>query len=139
MVKGWDSKWWGGRNTTRELEDKIKNLDKNWVKYIETTTEHPVLESGYFYFVHSYYIEAGKPQQVVGRGHYGKDFAAALKKLKFDLEPEQLDRIVECFDLNGDGTIDYEEFAYTLKKATAPPKNGARRTARPRICRPRRR
>ena len=28
--------------------------------------------------MHSYYIEAGKPQQVVGRGHYGKDFAAAL-------------------------------------------------------------
>jgi glutamine amidotransferase len=31
-----------------------------------------------FYFVHSYYIEAGNPAQVVGRGHYGKDFAAAL-------------------------------------------------------------
>jgi imidazole glycerol-phosphate synthase subunit HisH len=28
--------------------------------------------------VHSYYIEAGNPRQVVGRGHYGKDFAAAL-------------------------------------------------------------
>ena len=25
-----------------------------------------------------YYIEAAKAQQVVGRGHYGKDFAAAL-------------------------------------------------------------
>jgi glutamine amidotransferase len=31
-----------------------------------------------FYFVHSYYINAGKPGQVVGRGHYGVDFAAAL-------------------------------------------------------------
>src|SRR5690606_42010211 len=31
-----------------------------------------------FYFVHSYYVEAGNPRHVVGRGHYGKDFAAAL-------------------------------------------------------------
>ncbi len=28
--------------------------------------------------MHSYYIEAGNPAQVAGRGHYGKDFAAAL-------------------------------------------------------------
>ncbi len=26
----------------------------------------------------SYYIEAGNPRQVVGHGHYGVDFAAAL-------------------------------------------------------------
>ena len=41
---------------------------------------HDIPDSARFYFVHSYYIEAGKPQQVVGRGHYGKDFAAALAK-----------------------------------------------------------
>ncbi|MNW11784.1 Imidazole glycerol phosphate synthase subunit HisH 1 [compost metagenome] len=28
--------------------------------------------------MHSYYVEAGNPAQVAGRGHYGKDFAAAL-------------------------------------------------------------
>jgi glutamine amidotransferase len=39
---------------------------------------HNIPDLARFYFVHSYYIEAGKPQQVVGRGHYGKDFAAAL-------------------------------------------------------------
>ena len=39
---------------------------------------HDIPDQARFYFVHSYYIEAGKPQQVVGRGHYGKDFAAAL-------------------------------------------------------------
>ena len=32
----------------------------------------------HYYFVHSYYIAAGKPGQVVGGGHYGVDFAAAL-------------------------------------------------------------
>ena len=31
-----------------------------------------------FYFVHSYYIDAANARQVVGRGHYGVDFAAAL-------------------------------------------------------------
>lgn len=39
---------------------------------------HNIPADGRFYFVHSYYIEAGNPRQVVGRGHYGKDFAAAL-------------------------------------------------------------
>ena len=28
--------------------------------------------------LHSYYIESGKPSQVIGRGHYGVDFAAVL-------------------------------------------------------------
>jgi len=39
---------------------------------------HNIPDNGRFYFVHSYYIEAGNPRQVVGRGHYGVDFAAAL-------------------------------------------------------------
>ena len=39
---------------------------------------HDIPDRARFYFVHSYYIDAGKPAQVVGRGHYGVDFAAAL-------------------------------------------------------------
>jgi glutamine amidotransferase len=39
---------------------------------------HDIPDRARFYFVHSYYINAGKPSQVVGRGHYGVDFAAAL-------------------------------------------------------------
>ena len=39
---------------------------------------HNIPDLARFYFVHSYYIEAGNPKEVVGRGHYGKDFAAAL-------------------------------------------------------------
>jgi len=39
---------------------------------------HDIPDMARFYFVHSYYIAAGKPGQVVGGGHYGVDFAAAL-------------------------------------------------------------
>ncbi len=39
---------------------------------------HNIPDLARFYFVHSYYVEASKPLQAVGRGHYGKDFAAAL-------------------------------------------------------------
>lgn len=49
---------------------------------VARTLDHPlwhgIPDHGRFYFVHSYYIEAGNPRQVAGRGHYGKDFAAAL-------------------------------------------------------------
>lgn len=39
---------------------------------------HEIPDGGRFYFVHSYYVEAGNPAQVAGHGHYGKRFAAAL-------------------------------------------------------------
>jgi glutamine amidotransferase len=39
---------------------------------------HEIPDHGRFYFVHSYYGAATNPAHVVGRGHYGKDFAAAL-------------------------------------------------------------
>ncbi|GIZ12480.1 imidazole glycerol phosphate synthase subunit HisH [Pseudomonas sp. NCCP-436] len=39
---------------------------------------HDIPDRARFYFVHSYYVEAARSQQVVGRGHYGKDFAAVL-------------------------------------------------------------
>ena len=49
---------------------------------VTQTVKHPlwhdIPDLARFYFVHSYYVEAGNPRQVVGRGHYGKDFAAAL-------------------------------------------------------------
>ncbi len=58
---------------------KVPNL--GW-KEVKQVVDHPlwhaIPDNGRFYFVHSYYIEAGNPRQVVGRGHYGNDFAAAL-------------------------------------------------------------
>ncbi|MCU1717922.1 imidazole glycerol phosphate synthase subunit HisH [Pseudomonas sp. 5P_3.1_Bac2] len=58
---------------------KVPHMGWNEVQQV---TDHPLWQGiddlSRFYFVHSYYIEAGNPAQVVGRGHYGKDFAAAL-------------------------------------------------------------
>ena len=63
---------------------------------VEQVVDHPlwheIPDMGRFYFVHSYYIEAGNPAQVVGRGHYGKDFAAALaegSKFAVQFHPEK--------------------------------------------------
>jgi len=39
---------------------------------------HDIPDLARFYFVHSFYIDAANQRQVVGRGHYGVDFAAAL-------------------------------------------------------------
>jgi glutamine amidotransferase len=49
---------------------------------VAQTLDHPLWHSipdlARFYFVHSFYIDAGNARQIAGRGHYGVDFAAAL-------------------------------------------------------------
>ncbi len=58
---------------------KVPHMGWNQVQQsIEHPLWHAIHDLARFYFVHSYYIEAGNPAQVAGRGHYGKDFAAAL-------------------------------------------------------------
>ena len=58
---------------------KVPHMGWNEVKQVvDHPLWHAIPDNGRFYFVHSYYIEAGNPRQVVGRGHYGNDFAAAL-------------------------------------------------------------
>ena len=47
---------------------------------VETTTEHPVLESGYFYFVHSFYARPANPLHCAGEADYGGPFAAAIAR-----------------------------------------------------------
>ena len=58
---------------------KVPHMGWNEVR---RTVDHPlwheIPDMARFYFVHSYYIAAGNPRQVVGGGHYGVDFAAAL-------------------------------------------------------------
>ncbi len=39
---------------------------------------HGIPDLARFYFVHSYYVEAGNPRQVAGSCQYGVEFAAAL-------------------------------------------------------------
>ena len=58
---------------------KVPHMGWNQVQQsIEHPLWHDIPDLARFYFVHSYYIEAGNQAQVVGRGLYGKDFAAAL-------------------------------------------------------------
>ena len=58
---------------------KVPHMGWNEVgQTIDHPLWHDIPDRARFYFVHSYYINAGKPGQVVGRGHYGVDFAAAL-------------------------------------------------------------
>ena len=45
---------------------------------VETTTEHPVLESGYFYFVHSYRAESVAPDRLLALSDYGVKFPSAV-------------------------------------------------------------
>ncbi|TQV65985.1 imidazole glycerol phosphate synthase subunit HisH [Exilibacterium tricleocarpae] len=51
---------------------------------VEQTLDHPlwhgIAQHSRFYFVHSYYVEAGDASQVAGRCHYHCDFAAALAR-----------------------------------------------------------
>ena len=61
--------------------DPLKVPHMGWNEVAQSVKHplwHNIPDLARFYFVHSYYIEAGNPKQVVGRGHYGKDFAAAL-------------------------------------------------------------
>lgn len=53
-----------------------------WCSVKQNVPEHPFLqgldEAARFYFVHSYYMEAANPQDVLLTAHYGLDFAAAV-------------------------------------------------------------
>jgi glutamine amidotransferase len=69
------------RPLARRLGERLKVPHMGWNEVTQAVKHplwHEIPDQARFYFVHSYYVEAGKPQQVVGRGHYGKDFAAAL-------------------------------------------------------------
>ncbi len=58
---------------------KVPHMGWNEVKQnISHPLWHDIPDLARFYFVHSYYIAAANARQVVGSGHYGVDFAAAL-------------------------------------------------------------
>lgn len=60
---------------------KVPHMGWNQVKQCG---EHPlwanIEDNTRFYFVHSYYVEAGDPQQVAATCHYDREFAVALSK-----------------------------------------------------------
>lgn len=57
---------------------KVPHMGWNQVHH----THHPlwagIEQDARFYFVHSFYVEAGNPEQVAGTCEYGKTFSAAL-------------------------------------------------------------
>lgn len=60
---------------------KVPHMGWNEVKHnLNHPLWHNIPDDGRFYFVHSYYAEIKNTQQLVGSGHYGVDFAAAVAK-----------------------------------------------------------
>ena len=58
---------------------KVPHMGWNLIEHsIDHPLWHEIPSDGRFYFVHSFYVEAGNARQVAGRGHYGVDFAPAL-------------------------------------------------------------
>jgi len=60
---------------------KVPHMGWNQVKQ---QGDHPLWanidDNSRFYFVHSYYVDAGDPAQVAATCHYGREFAVALSK-----------------------------------------------------------
>ena len=65
----------------RRLPPDMKVPHMGW-NLVETSGEHPVFRgmprSGYFYFVHSYYVEPREQQSVLGITEYGLPFCSVL-------------------------------------------------------------
>ncbi len=57
---------------------KVPHMGWNQVQQVAHPLWSGIADNSRFYFVHSYYVAAEKPEQVKGRGHYGVDFAAAM-------------------------------------------------------------
>lgn len=69
----------------RDLEEngeklKVPHMGWNQVQQIAHPMWHNIEDNSRFYFVHSFYVEAENQEHVKGRGHYGKDFVAAIAK-----------------------------------------------------------
>ncbi len=72
-----------GHNHVDNNGDKLKVPHMGW-NTIEPVMDHPmwhqIRKNTFFYFVHSYYVDAEDEQQVAARCHYGTEFVAALTK-----------------------------------------------------------
>ncbi|WP_439136086.1 imidazole glycerol phosphate synthase subunit HisH [Pseudomaricurvus sp.] len=70
-----------GKNLRDEQDEQLKVPHMGW-NQVTQLTDHPLwqgIENGSrFYFVHSFYIQAEKREQVVGSCHYGLDFDVAI-------------------------------------------------------------
>lgn len=68
-------------NNMQEAGERLKVPHMGWSE-VEQSIDHPLWHNipnkARFYFVHSYYAQAQDAQKVIGKGHYGVDFAAVL-------------------------------------------------------------
>lgn len=73
-------KFFGG-DLKDEAQERLKVPHMGW-NQVRQLGGHPLwngIEDGSrFYFVHSFYVTAGRPEEVSGRCHYGVDFDVAL-------------------------------------------------------------
>jgi len=64
-----------------EKGERLKVPHMGWNQVKQTGTHplwHNIEDSGRFYFVHSFYIEAQNPKHSSGQTHYGKTFTSVL-------------------------------------------------------------
>lgn len=70
-----------GHSLTDESGEKLKVPHMGWNR-VKQSIRHPlwqdIPDNARFYFVHSYYVEAERAEQVAGECTYGVPFAAAL-------------------------------------------------------------
>lgn len=65
-----------GTQTGEKL--KVPHMGWNQVQQVAHPMWNSIEDNSRFYFVHSYYVTAENEQHIKGRGHYGKDFVAAI-------------------------------------------------------------
>lgn len=72
-----------GKNLHETDGERLKVPHMGWNE-VKQNLPHPlwhnIPDNGRFYFVHSYYAQITNQQQLVGSGHYGVDFSAAVAK-----------------------------------------------------------
>lgn len=71
-------KFFAEQPEVQQQQLKVPHMGWNQVQQEAHPLWHGIADNSRFYFVHSYYVEAGDAQQVMGRCHYGVSFDAAL-------------------------------------------------------------
>lgn len=67
----------------KKLPDTVKVPHMGWNKVFfkkETPLMEGILNGSHFYFVHSYFVDAETPDQIVGITEYGLNFASMVQK-----------------------------------------------------------
>jgi glutamine amidotransferase len=67
---------------TREADGRRRKIPHMGWNRVRQTRRHPlwkdVPDDSFFYFVHSYYVEVGRPDMIVGQADYGGFFTCAV-------------------------------------------------------------